>query len=88
MNCIKGKATCLNINDNDNQWLSQPKNLGEQSVWFYANNTILFGKTPLKAQNEYIFQKFGGVMAPLPPPVYVYDDKLFERILRSEDMGC
>jgi len=27
----------------------------------------LFGKTPLKAQNDYIFQKFGGKMAPLPP---------------------
>jgi len=28
----------------------------------------LFGKTPLKAQNDYIFQKFGGGMAPLAPP--------------------
>jgi len=27
----------------------------------------LFGKTPLKAQNDYIFQKFGGVMSPFSP---------------------
>jgi len=34
----------------------RPKNLGRgQNVWFQANNTILFGKTPLKAQNDYIF---------------------------------
>ena len=31
------------------------------------NNTILFRKTPLKAQNDYIFSKFVGGMAPLPP---------------------
>jgi len=43
------------------QWRSQSKywgvkNLGgEQNIWFWANNTILFGKTPLKAQNDYIF---------------------------------
>ena len=36
------------------QWRSQLKNLG-QNVWFSENNTILFGKTPLKAQNDYIF---------------------------------
>jgi len=41
----------------------QPQNLGgskifwgDQSVWFYAN---LFGKTTIKAQNDYIIQKFG-----------------------------
>jgi len=37
-----------------------------------TNNAILFGKTPLKAQNDYIFQKFGGAMAPLAPPGYAY----------------
>ena len=26
-----------------------------------ANNTILFGKTPLKVQNDHIFQKVGGL---------------------------
>ena len=38
-----------------------------QNVWFQANNTILFRKTPIKAQNDYIFQKFWGTMAPLAP---------------------
>jgi len=51
-----------------NQWRSQPKNFGGQNGWFQANNTILFGKTPLKAQNHYIFQTCGGAMAPLAPP--------------------
>jgi len=31
----------------------------------------LFGKTPLKAQNHYIFQKFGG-HGPFGPPGYAY----------------
>ena len=31
------------------------KFLGDQNVWFQANNTILFGKTAFKAQNDYIF---------------------------------
>jgi len=33
----------------------------------------LFIKTPLKAQNDYIFLKFRGAMAPLLPPGYAYD---------------
>jgi len=32
----------------------------------------LFGKTPLKAQNDQVFQKFGGAMATLAPPGYAY----------------
>jgi len=32
----------------------------------------LFRKTPLKAQNDCIFQKFEGAMAPLPAPGYAY----------------
>jgi len=33
----------------------------------------LFGKTPLKAQNDYIFQKFGGhgPLSPLATPMVV-----------------
>jgi len=27
---------------------------------------------PFKAQNDYIFKKFGGGMAPLAPPGYAY----------------
>ena len=46
----------LHTNEQQNQWRSQPKNFGGgQNVWFSANNTILFGKTPLKARNDYIF---------------------------------
>jgi len=41
--------------------------LGGWNVWFLANSIILFRKTPLKAQNDYIFQKFGGEW-PLWPP--------------------
>jgi len=33
-----------------------------------VNNTILFRKTPLKAQNDYIFQKFGEGNCPFGPP--------------------
>jgi len=33
----------------------------------------LFGQTPIKAQNNYIFQKFGGAMAPFAPPGYAYE---------------
>jgi len=36
------------------QWRSQPKIDGGQNVWFYANNSILFGIPPLKAQNDWI----------------------------------
>jgi len=32
----------------------------------------LFGKTPLKAQNDYIFQTFWGAMAPLTSTGYAY----------------
>jgi len=53
---------------NGEQWRSQPKNLGRgQNVRFWANNIILFRKTPLKAQNDYIFPKFGG-HGPFGPP--------------------
>ena len=38
-----------------NQYRSQPKIWGRQNVWFRANNAILFGILPLKAQNDYIF---------------------------------
>jgi len=61
------------------QWHSQPKNLGGvkqffwgQNVWFYANNTILLGKTPLKTQNDYFLKIFGGawpLWAPLATPI-------------------
>jgi len=33
---------------------------------------MLFGKTPLKGQNDYIYKNFGG-MTPLAPPGYVYE---------------
>ena len=58
-----------------NSGVARPKILGGLSVWFYANSTILFGKTPLKAQNDYIFQKLGGGILALlfsPPPDYAY----------------
>jgi len=32
----------------------------------------LFGKTPLKAQNDYVFQKFEGSHGPFAPPGYAY----------------
>jgi len=32
----------------------------------------LFGKTPLKAQNDYIFKAFGGHGPFGPPPGYTY----------------
>jgi len=32
----------------------------------------LFGRTPLKTQNDYIFKKFLGGMAPLGPPGFAY----------------
>jgi len=32
-----------------------PKHLGGQNVSFLANNTTLLKKTPLKAQNDYLF---------------------------------
>jgi len=35
----------------------------------------LFGKTPLKAQNDYIFKTFWEGMAPLAPPGYAYVDE-------------
>jgi len=36
-----------------------------------VNNIILFGKTPLEAQNDYIFKKLGGIapLAPLATPM-------------------
>jgi len=42
------------------QWRSQPENLvGAKKIggtkMLEANNTILFGKSPLKAQNDYTF---------------------------------
>jgi len=65
----------LVVGDTSYQWRSQPKNWGgaknfwgPQNVWFYASNTILFRKTPLKAQIDYIFQKNWGSW-PLSPPV-------------------
>ena len=36
---------------------------------FRRINTILFSETPLKAQNDYIFQKFGGAWPLLPTPM-------------------
>jgi len=47
--------------------VASPKIWGAQNIWFLANDTILIGKTPLKAQNDYIFQKFVGPW-PLWPP--------------------
>ena len=40
---------------NSAQWRNKPKNLGGPNTWIQANNTILFGKSPRKAQNDYIF---------------------------------
>ena len=37
--------------------------------------TLLFGKTFLKAQNDDIFYKFLGGMAPLAPPGFAYGSK-------------
>ena len=38
-----------------NSGAASPKILGGgQNVWFSANSIILFRKTPLKAQNDYI----------------------------------
>jgi len=42
------------------QGRSQPKNLGRAKKWgakclILTNNPIFFAKTPLKAQNDYIF---------------------------------
>jgi len=37
-----------------------------------SNNTILFGKTPLIAQNDYVFQEFGEGHGPFGPPGYAY----------------
>ena len=47
------------------------KNCGGKNAWFYANNTILFRTPPLKEQNNYMFQKFGG-HGSLGPPGYAY----------------
>jgi len=70
--CRKIKQT--NQNDQLMQWHIQPKNLGVAKnlggpkCMILGVNTILFGKTPLKAQNDYIFQNFLGGMAPLAHP--------------------
>jgi len=62
------------------QWHSQPKILGGakkfwggQNVWFYTNNTILFGKTHLKTQNDYFLKIWGshGPFAPLAAPMVI-----------------
>ena len=45
---------------------------GDQNVWFLANNTILFGKTPLKAQNDCVL-KIWGEWPLWPPPGYAYE---------------
>jgi len=37
-------------------------------------NTILFRKTPLKAQNDYIFFKFGEGHGPFGPSGYAYEE--------------
>jgi len=40
-----------------------------QNVKFWANSTILFRKTSLKAQNDYIFKFFLGEHGLLGPPL-------------------
>jgi len=56
------------------QWRSQPKILGWAKnfwggkVYDFRRITLLFGKTPLKAQNDYIFQKFAGDHGPFASP--------------------
>jgi len=49
------------------QWRSQPKNWGGAKNLGGIKNTILLVKTLLKAQNHYIFQKFGGSWSLWPP---------------------
>jgi len=47
---------------------------------FKANNTILFRKTPLKAQNDYIFQKFASSLAmPMPNCTTISINALFNK---------
>jgi len=76
---------------NQSQWRSQPKNLGcakkfgGPKCMILANNTILFGKTPLQAQNNYIFQKFLGEWPLWPPPGYAYAQS---KILLLTIMHC
>ena len=49
--------------------VASPKIWEGQNVRFQANTTIFFGIPPLKAQNDYVFQTFLGVMAPLGSPL-------------------
>jgi len=43
----------------------------------------LFGKTPLKAQNDYIFQKIGGSWPLWPPPGCAYGNRRDKMALRT-----
>ena len=52
---LRDKARNYEIRNALNSGVASPKIGGRQNVWFLANNTILFRKTPLKAQDDYIF---------------------------------
>jgi len=62
---VSSRVHAVRSNDADilirGQWRSQHKNLGRgkkfggKNIWFETNNTILCGKTPPKAQNDYMF---------------------------------
>ena len=51
---ILGPSTLI-FRNRCNQWRSQPKNLGGAKMLGFRWIALLFGKTPLKAQNDYIF---------------------------------
>ena len=46
---------CLSAANAPSSSVASLKIFGVQNVWFWANNTILFGIPPLKAQNDYMF---------------------------------
>jgi len=58
------------------QWRSQPENFGGAEMYDFRR-IILFGKTPLEAQNDFNFQKNFA-----PPPGYAYDGPFFRFIWR------
>ena len=68
------------------QWRSQPENLGGQSVWFQANNTILLRKTPQRAKWLY-FLKIGGEHGLFGPPGHAYVTA-FSELLHCSKPAC
>ena len=65
--------------------VASPKIWRRPNVWFQTNNTILFRKTALKAQNDYFLKILGG-MAPLAPPGYAYVSTVLESRRFVEEM--